>query len=119
MPDRRVILRVGIFWRIYAIIFMRICLFYRKAFDVEGQNSFTDYFRNIVSMILANDLVDVFDNDTSLEFYVNFYADAFVCAIKRWLSKKDCVKAQEFSERLKNCLIETSHKIVKKYAQNN
>ena len=28
-------------------------LFYRKAFDVEGQNSFTDYFRNIVSMILA------------------------------------------------------------------
>lgn len=94
-------------------------LFYRKAFDVEGQNSFTDYFRNIVSMILTNDLVDVFDNDTSLEFYVNFYADAFVCAIKRWLSKKDCVKAQEFSERLKNCLIETSHKIVKKYAQNN
>ena len=93
--------------------------FYRKTFNIEGQNSFTDYFRDIVAMILANGLEDVFENDTAFDFYVDFYADAFVCAIKRWISKKDCITAQEFSIRLKTCLVGISHKIVENYAQNN
>ena len=90
--------------------------FYRKAFHVEGQNSFTDYFRDIVVIILTNDLSDTFQNDSAFDFYVDFYADAFVCAIKRWLSKKDCISAQEFFTRLKTCLIGTSNKIIKSYA---
>ena len=92
--------------------------YYRKIFNVEGQNSFTDYFRDILAMILTQDLEDVFDDEGSLDFYVNFYVDAFVCAIKRWLARKDCITAQEFSARLKICLIGTSHKIVKDYAPN-
>ncbi len=92
--------------------------YYRKIFNVEGQNSFTDYFRDIVAMILTQDLEDVFDDDGSLGFYVDFYVDAFVCAIKRWLARKDCITAQEFSARLKICLVGVSHKIVKDYAPN-
>ena len=92
--------------------------YYRKIFNVEGQNSFTDYFRDILAMILTQDLEDVFDDEGSLDFYVDFYVDAFVCAIKRWLARKDCITAQEFSARLKICLIGTSHKIVKDYAPN-
>lgn len=92
--------------------------YYRKIFNVEGQNSFTDYFRDIVAMILTQDLEDVFDDDGSLSFYVDFYVDAFVCAIKRWLARKDCITAQEFSARLKICLVGVSHKIVKDYAPN-
>lgn len=92
--------------------------YYRKIFNVEGQNSFTDYFRDIVAMILTQDLEDVFDDDGSLGFYVDFYVDAFVCAIKRWLARKDCITAREFSARLKICLVGVSHKIVKDYAPN-
>lgn len=92
--------------------------YYRKIFNVEGQNSFTDYFRDILAMILTQDLEDVFDDEGSLDFYVDFYVDAFVCAIKRWLARKDCITAQEFSARLKICLIGTSHKNVKDYAPN-
>ncbi len=91
--------------------------FYRKTFSVEGQNSFSDYFREIVSIVLTNEIGEIFEGEESLDFYVDFYADAFVCAIKRWLSKKDCIDAKEFSDRLKTCLIGTSNRIVEKYVQ--
>ena len=92
--------------------------FFRKTFSMEGQNSFTAFFRDIVVGILTNKLADIFDNNTSLNFYVDFYADAFVCAVKRWLSKKDCMTAQEFSDLYKSCLVAFSDKVIKKYERN-
>lgn len=92
--------------------------FYRKTFNVDGQNSFSDYFRDIVSMIITHDLGDIFGDDEALDFYVAFFTDAFVCAIKRWLSVKDCIPAGDFEMRLKKCLLGTSHRIVTELSSN-
>lgn len=91
--------------------------FYRKTFNVDGQNSFSDYFRDIVSMIITADMGNIFGDDEHIEFYVGFYTDAFVCAIKRWISVKDCILAEDFVGRLKKCLLGTSNKIVREFAE--
>lgn len=88
--------------------------FYRKAFIIDGQNSFSDYFRDIIAIIIANDIKTIFNfnNDDSINFYVDFFSDAFVCAIKRWILTKDCISAEEFSRHLKKCLLNVSNKII-------
>lgn len=89
--------------------------FYRKTFSIEGQNSFSDYFRDIVSMIIRTDMAGIFGDDEHMDFYVDFYADALICAIRRWLSAKDCIPAKEFEARLKKCLLITSGKILETF----
>ena len=91
--------------------------FYRKTLSIEGQNSFSEYFRDIVAAIMAADMEKIFGGDDSLGFYVDFYTDAFLCAIKRWLLDKDCRPAEEFAGLLKNCLVRTSGSILQKYSE--
>lgn len=89
--------------------------FYRKIFQVDGQNSFSDYFRAIVMTILKGALAGVTTEPSKIDFYVNFYTDAFVCAIKRWLFEKDCMPAKEFAALLKSCLVGVSQKILSEF----
>ncbi|WP_262398827.1 dihydroxyacetone kinase transcriptional activator DhaS [Yanshouia hominis] len=90
--------------------------FYRKTFNIDGQNSFSDYFRDIVSMIITNDFRNIFGDDAHFDFYVDFFADAFVCSIKRWIAMKDCMPAEEFVQCLKTCLWGTSHKVIQHFS---
>ncbi len=91
--------------------------FYKKTLTIEGQNSFSDYFRDIVEAIVSSDMEAIFGQDDALAFYVDFYTDAFLCAIKRWLLDKDCMPAEEFTRLLKNCLLRTSDSILQKFSQ--
>lgn len=88
--------------------------FYRKTLNVDGQNSFSEYFRDIIVTIVSADMEEIFDRDDAFPFYVDFYTDAFLCAIKRWLLDKDCLPAEEFTCLLKNCLLRTSDSILQK-----
>lgn len=96
--------------------FYENCSFYRKTLTVEGQNSFSEYFRDIVATIIAADMEDIFGRDNVVPFYVDFYTDVLLCAIKRWLLDKDCMPSEEFVSLLKNCLLRTSDSILQKLA---
>ena len=65
--------------------------FYRKTFEVEGQNSFADYFREIVVVILDDDFEEALaaEEPEAARFYLSFYADAVLAAVKRWLEDRD------------------------------
>lgn len=91
--------------------------FYRKVLNVEGQNSLSEYFRDIVAAIMSSDAEKVFSGDGALQFYVDFYTDAFLCAIKRWLLDKDCVPAEEFAGLLKSCLLRASDAILQAFSE--
>lgn len=90
--------------------------FYRKTLQVDGQNSFSEYFRDIIETILSSDMEEIFGRDDALAFYVDFYTDAFLCAIKRWLLSRNCMPAAEFTGLLKHCLLRTSDAIVQKFS---
>jgi len=74
--------------------------FYRKALKIQGQNSFSEHFRDYVMSVVRLRLSDdlIFQNADTFE--QNFFTDAMVCAIERWLLDKNCMPPDEFVDRL-------------------
>lgn len=91
--------------------------FYRKTFNIVGQNSFSEYFRNIVVMIITNIMEKFYQENDPIDFYVDFYSDAFFCAIKKWITEKDCMPAHTFVHQLKQCILGTSSKLIEQFAE--
>ena len=78
--------------------------FYRKTLRIDGQNSFSDYFRQVVALILSDQMKEILGETDPPDFFVDFYTDALICAVKRWLTEKDRLPPGEFAGLLKKCL---------------
>lgn len=74
--------------------------FYRKALKIEGQNSLSGHLREICFPLLKARLVDLLGKDKVDDFEANFFTDACMCAIERWLLEKDCMPPEQFVSRL-------------------
>ena len=92
--------------------FYENCSFYRKTMSIEGQNSFSDYFRDILESMISEDIEQIFGKEDAADFYVDFYTDAFLVSIKRWLLQKNSISPGEFVLRLKRCLLDVPGNIV-------
>lgn len=75
--------------------------FYCKALRIEGQNAFSEHFRECCLPLLKFRLVQVIGEDAADDFTVNFFADACLCAIERWILDKNCMPPEQFENRLK------------------
>lgn len=75
-------------------------VFYANALEVQGQNSFGDYFREQlrpgVQRALENNAIEGDEG----EFFVEFYTEAVVGAIERWLQKTPVLPPEEFVQLL-------------------
>lgn len=91
--------------------------FYRKTFTIVGQNSFSNYFHDIIVMILTNTVEKMYIKDDCIDFYINFYSDAFFCVIKKWILDKGCTAPDIFVQQLKTCLLGTSYKITREFTE--
>lgn len=85
--------------------------FYRKALKIKGQNSFKDHFREFLLPVVSEYLKPLFPAQRFQQFYVNFFADAFICAIERWILEKDCVPPDQVFQMLKSCAQAVAAKI--------
>ena len=72
---------------------------YRKALQTEGQNSFPEHFRAYVMPIMKLRIEYLF-GDSQDEFTLNFFTDATVGTMQRWLLEKNCMPPDEFMNRL-------------------
>lgn len=89
--------------------------FYINAFEVSGQNSFQDYFREVLHPFVFNYLKEILttdENDENLEFFSIFFADAFIVAIERWLKETPCRPPDDFINLLKTSVGGLAQKIV-------
>lgn len=78
--------------------------FYRKALHIKGQNSFSEHFRELMLPLITEYLKNIFSEQEILPFHINFFADAYICAIERWLLDKNCIPPDEFLALLKSCI---------------
>ncbi len=78
--------------------------FYRKALKVEGQNSFLEHFRELLYALLHSRLREMAEVERAGEFQVNFFSDAAVMTVQRWLLEPDCMPPEEFLAQLKICI---------------
>lgn len=78
--------------------------FYRKALKIEGQNSFSEHFREYIIPFLKDRLSYYLVGDVLDDFELNFFTDAVVSTIERWLSDKNCMLPDVFVDRLLHLL---------------
>ncbi len=78
--------------------------FYRKALRIKGQNSFSDHLRDYTSPLLKIQLSTLIGGENIDDFTVGFFADAFICAIERWLLENESMPPKHFVAKLKDQL---------------
>lgn len=78
--------------------------FYSSALQVKGQNSMIEHFRELFRPILRSRLELVMGGQPVQAFHVEFFADAFLCAIERWITGKDGLRPEEFVGLLRSCV---------------
>ena len=78
--------------------------FYRKALAVRGQNSLSDHLREHLLPIIKMRIANTVGEDVADEFTTNFFADATLCAIERWLLDKHCMPPEEFVAKIKRII---------------
>ena len=79
-------------------------VFYTNAFKVTGQNSFSEYFIEVIHPILLIYVNDIFKNNKNNEFYATFFADAIRVSISRWLLEGAKIPPKEFVELIKSAV---------------
>lgn len=89
--------------------------FYRRAFEVEGQNSFCDYFRAFLGVMLQSETDLIFGSEADIAFCTDFYLDALTGSIRRWLRVRDPVPANLYIRQLRRCIVEVSRRVLDKY----
>lgn len=87
--------------------------FYCNALEVKGQNSFYDYFGEVLSPIMVIEFENIFEEDDDKEFYITFFTDAMRTAITRWLLEGAKIPPKEFVRLMKNAATGVAVKITK------
>lgn len=78
--------------------------FYQNALAVEGQNSFSEYFHEVIYPIILVQARDVFSDDVDCEFFATFFADAILLSIRKWLLSGAEIPPEQFVELMKNAV---------------
>lgn len=78
--------------------------FYRKALCIKGQNSFSDHFRELLIPVVSNSIQDTLGIKNIQEFQINFFTDAYILAIQRWILEYTDMLPSEFLEQLRLCI---------------
>lgn len=79
-------------------------VFYTNALQVEGQNSFRDYFTESIGIILPEIMKDHFQSMENSRYFVEFFTDAVQAAILRWLKNDPVLPPEEFIDHLESIM---------------
>ena len=63
--------------------------FYVKVLEYQGQNSFREYFAAVLQPLLSGYLSETVPGDEHQAFFVEFFADALLVSIEKWLKRRD------------------------------
>ena len=78
--------------------------FYRKVLSITGQNSFPEHFHDLLFSAISLRLQEITRVDAMNDFQANFFTDAIVLALQRWIVGKDCLPPEEFLAQLRICV---------------
>lgn len=83
--------------------------FYVNALRVTGQNSFTDYFADVLHAIVQPYFEDIFSEDEAhVAFYVQLFTDVCRAAITRWLVDEAEIPPEQFVCLVRHAVISMS-----------
>lgn len=78
--------------------------FYSKALQIQGQNSFSDHFRDMLYSVVSTRLEELMGIQEEHAFQKQFFTDAVVMAFYRWLVDGSELTPDEFTIELRKSL---------------
>lgn len=78
--------------------------FYINALKFTGQNSFYEYFGEVIYQLLKAAFTESFGNSDQSDFNAMFYADALRACIFRWLTSGAKMHPDEFVGKIRSAL---------------
>ncbi|MFA0814163.1 MAG: TetR/AcrR family transcriptional regulator C-terminal domain-containing protein [Anaerofustis sp.] len=87
-------------------------VFYSNALRVRGQNSFSEYFNEVIHPLIRAHFDTVYRNDPNQEFYATFFADSIRISITRWLLEGAQQTPQEFVTLIKKAATGFAYKLI-------
>lgn len=92
--------------------------FYRSAMAIEGQNSFRDYFCQVITPFMYSFAHDLFSDREDEQFFATFFSDAFLASIVRWLTKGEPMPPEEYMLRLRQLIVGCSRLVNSSQSEN-
>lgn len=92
--------------------FYRERAFYRVAIKIQGQNSFREYFSEVMEPFILTFLSSILHPQHSSDFARTFLTDAFLASLIRWLSTPEIIPAERYLANVKRLLIDLSQRIL-------
>ena len=75
--------------------------FYRYAFEIQGQNSFSEHFFDTIKPLLYRRIKEVMPDEEILDYQIIAIAEFFVIITQKWITEKDCVPPEKFQHSVK------------------
>ncbi|MBQ7822133.1 MAG: TetR/AcrR family transcriptional regulator C-terminal domain-containing protein [Clostridia bacterium] len=78
--------------------------FYRKILKNESNNPFYDYFKGWLMPIAEDFMKKIFASSENNQFYADFFTDAFINSLKKWILSPNPMPAKKFIEMIRSCV---------------
>ena len=78
--------------------------FYRMVLKTEGQNSFSEYFREYFEPVFGRYLKEKGVEAQGLDFCVSFFTDAFLLSLESWLMDKNPPSPRDFLKGIRDSI---------------
>ena len=92
--------------------FYRERAFYQKALQIQGQNSFCEYFSEVMEPFIQTFLDNIIKTSDANDFSRIFLTDAFLTSLMRWLRGAPPMPPDLYLDSLKHLLIDLSRRIL-------
>lgn len=79
--------------------------FYRRAIQIQGQNSFRDYFCEAIAPAIQEMASDWMRSQRDTRFYTTFFGDAILTSVLRWLSSPQPEPPEAYLEHIRHVLV--------------
>ena len=86
--------------------------FYRKALQIQGQNSFSEHFHEMLFSIISTRFDELMNIGKGHEFQTRFFTDALVMAFKKWIIEDTDMTPNVFLEEIRGCLEIVKEKVI-------
>lgn len=86
--------------------------FYRCAIQIQGQNSFQEYFREVTAPVMEMVAAEIFVDSGDKAFCITFFADAILSSVLRWLSAPKPEPPEQYLERLHRLLVRGARQVL-------
>lgn len=89
-------------------------IFYQNALSVSGQNSFIEYFNEVLQGWVKAEATGLYVEDEDQDFFASFFSYAFVSVVSRWLLEGARTPPDKFAQLIKKATTGMALQLIEK-----